>query len=266
MRVRPPAVAGQFYPSDAAQLKRDVDVLLAAHDYQPGAAALRGVIVPHAGYVYSGPVAAVGYVALRSISDQTSLVVVAGPAHRVYLEGVGTSTAEEWQTPLGAQPCAIREAEHLCAEFKIVEPRDDAHAPEHSIEVQVPFLQRVLTPGTAFLPLIVGHVGEAALAQVFDVYFGRPEVAIVVSTDLSHYLRYDVAQLKDRRTAANIAALRVDEISDDDACGSHPLRGMLWAARARSCSVDLLSLASSGDTQGPRDRVVGYGAFAVSER
>jgi AmmeMemoRadiSam system protein B len=264
MNVRHAAVAGQFYPEDAAELAHSVDRYIHSGLADVNASSIRGLIVPHAGHMYSGPVAGVAYWVLRKASDRIRTVVLVGPSHRVFLEGIGASLANEWVTPLGPVAIAQDETSKLLHEFDDVTVRDDAHAPEHSLEVQLPFLQRVLEPDWQLLPLVVGHVDSNVVAEVLEPYLTRPDAVVIVSTDLSHYLTYDDARQRDNATAWNIIERNVDHIYDDDACGAYPLRGALVAAKDRDCNIELLALANSGDTQGPRDRVVGYGAFAIT--
>lgn len=247
MRVREPAVAGTFYTADPDQLAREVRGYLAqaATGPQPP-----GVIVPHAGHVYSGPVAAHAYARLQ----RAQRVVLAGPAHFVPVRGMAAPVADVWRTPLG----------DVAIDHEAEVPRDDApHAPEHSLEVQLPFLQLQLDPGWRLLPILVGWAEATAVADVLEPFLADTDTIVVLSTDLSHYHPYAQAQVQDRRTAEHIVGRRWDLIADDDACGAYPLRGLLLAADRLGAPVHLLDLRNSGDTAGPHDRVVGYGAFAV---
>jgi AmmeMemoRadiSam system protein B len=264
MNIRHAAVAGQFYSDDPDELAHNVDSYIHSGLADVNANSLHGLIVPHAGYIYSGPVAGVAYWVLQKARSRIRTVVLAGPSHRVFLEGIGASLAAEWHTPLGPVAIAQDETSKLLHEFSAVNVRDDAHAPEHSLEVQLPFLQRVLDPDWQLLPLVVGHVDSNVMAEVLEPYLTRPDVVVIVSTDLSHYLTYDDARERDNRTAWNIIERNPDHIFDDDACGAYPLRGALVAAKEGDCNIELLALANSGDTQGSRDRVVGYGAFAIT--
>lgn len=247
MRVREPAVAGTFYTADPYDLAREVEGYLAqaADGLQPP-----GVIVPHAGHIYSGPVAAHAYTRLHAAQR----VVLAGPAHFVPIRGVVAPAADAWRTPLGMVP--IEQVEGL--------PRDDyPHAPEHSLEVQLPFLQVQLEPGWSLSPLLVGRADPGEVADILGPFLTDPDTIVVLSTDLSHYHGYAQARAQDARTAQHIVARRWDLIADDDACGAYPLRGLLLAADRLGMTVQQLDLRNSGDTAGPHDRVVGYGAFAV---
>lgn len=260
-RVRPPAVAGLFYPADPAQLAatldRALDVVVPVGEPPP-----KAVIAPHAGYVYSGPIAGVTYARLVPLRRIVDRVVLLGPAHRARVDGLAVPRADGFATPLGVVPVDA-ELRRRVLELRQVVADDRAHSGEHSLEVQLPFLQRVLDRFT-LLPLAVGGASDEEVAEVLDTVWGGPETLIVVSTDLSHYLAYDTAAARDRRTAASIVAAEPSRIGDDDACGAHPVRGLLVAARRRGLAVRLLDLRSSGDTAGDRDRVVGYGAFAVT--
>lgn len=252
MRVRQPAVAGRFYTGDPLDLAAEVDGYLAA---APAAATQpTGIIVPHAGHIYSGPVAAHAYRTLQ----RANRIVLAGPAHFVAFSGVVAPAAQVWRTPLGD----VGIDTDAIAELPVAVD-DYPHQPEHSLEVQVPFLQRQLEPGWMLLPLLVGRAGPQEVAEVLEVFLRDPDTVVVLSTDLSHYLPYHAAIDKDTATAARIVDRDWAGIADDDACGAYPLRGLLLAAARLDLDVCLLDLRNSGDTAGPRDRVVGYGAFAV---
>jgi AmmeMemoRadiSam system protein B len=261
-RIRPTAVAGTFYPSDPSALRSALDRAFA--DAAPPADRGRvpkAIVAPHAGYVYSGPVAATAYRAVAAARGSVRRVVVLGPAHRVFLRGVGLSGADAWASPLGEIALDTDGAAEL-ADLPFVAVDDAAHASEHSIEVHVPFVQAVLGD-VVLLPLVVGDATADEVAAVLDRLWDDDGTLVVVSTDLSHYERYEVATELDRRTAAAIAARRPDDVGDHDACGARPLRGLLRVAADRDLAVDALDLRNSGDTAGDRHRVVGYGAFAV---
>ncbi|HQR80390.1 MAG TPA: AmmeMemoRadiSam system protein B [Actinomycetota bacterium] len=252
MRVRQPAVAGQFYTGDPYELAREVDDYLAAAPVAQAQPA--GVIVPHAGHIYSGPVAAYSYATLR----RAERVVLAGPAHYVPVWGVVAPSVAFWRTPLGD----IEIDQQAIAASGV--PVDDyPHAPEHSLEVQLPFLQQRLEPGWRLFPLLVGRADPGDVADLLEGYLADPDTIVVLSTDLSHYHPYRAARARDEATAARIVKRDWQHIADQDACGAYPLRGLLLAAERLDLPVRLLDLRNSGDTAGPRDRVVGYGAFAV---
>ena len=256
--VRKPAVAGLFYPADADELSDLVDALLAD---APGASAPppKAVIAPHAGYIYSGPVAACAYARLAPVRKRIRRVLLLGPAHRVAFRGLACPSAESFETPLG-RIALDRAALGAIADLPGVVSRDDAHAEEHSLEVHLPFLQTLFHDFT-LVPLVVGDAPAAQVAAVIERLWGGTETAIVVSSDLSHYRSYDVAQRLDRATSRAIEGLRYEDIGYDDACGRAPVGGLLHAARARGLTAHTIDLRNSGDTAGPRDQVVGYGAY-----
>ncbi len=260
--VRPPAVAGFFYPADAATLTADVDGYLSVRPV-PVVSAPKAIIVPHAGYVYSAAVAGPAYAQIRQAADRIRRVVLLGPGHRVAIPGVAAPTADAFQTPLGTVPLD-RPSIHAIADLPYVELRDDAHREEHCLEVQLPFLQRVLGAFT-LVPLVVGGASPEQLAALLDRLWGGPETLIVISSDLSHYHDYDAAQDLDGKAAQAIESLSPDDLSADQACGRLPIAGMLLSAQRHNLSVDRLDLCNSGDTGGPRDRVVGYGSWAFRE-
>ncbi len=260
-RIRKAAVAGLFYPDDADELTATVadalDVSVPPDETPP-----KALIAPHAGYVYSGPTAGVAYARLRGLRDRIAHVVLIGPAHRAWVDGIAVSGADAFATPLG--PVEVDDGlRRRVLEVPGVVVDDRAHAAEHSLEVQLPFLLATLGRFTV-LPLAVGDASPHDVAVTLERVWGGPETLIVVSSDLSHYHDYATARARDARTAAAIVARDVAAIGDDDACGARPIRGLLLAAGRRGLEVRLLDLRSSGDTAGDRDRVVGYGAFAAS--
>jgi len=260
--VKPPAVAGSFYPGDEATLRSTVKGLLeraAACDL----AAPKALIAPHAGYMYSGPVAASVYARLHPARTRIERVVVLGPSHHIPFEGVAVSSAGVFETPLGRIPVDT-EWVNRALELPFVHCIDAAFAPEHSLEVHLPFLQQVLE-SFRLVPLVVGDADPNQIGRLIDHLWGGDETCIVVSSDLSHYLDYETAQRRDVATAAAIEALRFEDIGYDDACGRNGVRGLLQVARARGLEVETVDLRNSGDTAGGRDRVVGYGAWALAE-
>ncbi|MDA8093424.1 MAG: AmmeMemoRadiSam system protein B [Betaproteobacteria bacterium] len=259
--LRPAAMAGTFYPADAAALEGELAALLGAVRPYSGHHRPKAIIAPHAGYVYSGAVAAHAYAALRTAAPVVTRVVLLGPAHRVPLRGLALPGARAFATPLGLAEIddeAMARAQHMGI------PQDPgAHAFEHSLEVQLPFLQHVLG-GFTVLPLLVGHARADAVAETLDALWGGPETLIVVSSDLSHFLPYHEAQEADRQTAEAILALE-GNLTPDQACGAHAVNGFLQTARRRALAPNLLDLRNSGDTAGDPGRVVGYGSFAFFE-
>jgi hypothetical protein len=267
-------VAGRFYAGQPERLAAEVDAHLeaaraalarqrAVEDGSPWLAeGLVAVIAPHAGHVYSGPTAGFAYAVLDPALVRR--VVLLGPAHYVPVEGIGTSSAAAWRTPLGDVPLDQGVASDLLEHVDGVTPADDAHDPEHSLEVQLPFLQRVLDPGWTLVPLLVGADLPDAVAAVIARCSALPDTLVVVSTDLSHYLDHQAAVAHDERTIGAVLARRPESIGPSDACGRYPLRGLLTAALAHHWEVELLDARNSGDTAGDWDRVVGYAAFALT--
>ncbi len=256
--VREPAVAGSFYPLSARALAGEISTCLASvRPAENGAPKV--LIVPHAGYVYSGPVAASAYATLNGVADRIRRVVLLGPAHRVWVRGVALPNADAFRTPLGEIAVDAEAVARLRAMPQVVESQD-AHRLEHSLEVQLPFLQAVL-PSFALVPLVVGEATPEEVAEVIEALWGGDETLIVVSSDLSHYLPYREAKEVDRATADAILQGE-GPISHDQACGGTPINGLLLVAGRRRLQPRLLDLRNSGDTAGDRSRVVGYGAFA----
>jgi len=266
-RVRQPAVAGTFYPARPSELASAVDRYLDQAQAVSGQAAAlpapKAVIVPHAGYIYSGPVAARAYAAERHLAGTVERVVLLGPAHYAYLRGIAAPAADAFETPLG--PLEVdRAAISALAGLPEVVLDDAPHGPEHCLEVQLPFLRQTLGP-IAIVPLLVGDIEPEPVARVLKRLWGGRETLIVVSTDLSHYHSYEEARRLDAATAAAIEALEGAGLGLEDACGSRALAGLLRVARNSRLAIERLDLRNSGDTAGPRDRVVGYGAWALRE-
>lgn len=257
-RARPPAVAGTFYPRRADELRALVDELLAAAP--GGGPAPKALVAPHAGYVYSGPVAASAYARLRGAKG-IERVVLFGPAHRAWVRGLATSAADAFATPLGDVPID-RGAVARLERVPFVGPDDRAHAAEHSLEVQLPFLQ-VALGAFELVPAVVGEASAAEVEAALEAVWGGPETLVVVSTDLSHYHDYETARRMDAATARAITALDAAGVGDEQACGRAPLRGLLARAARLGLRCEELDRRSSGDTAGPRAEVVGYGAFAL---
>jgi AmmeMemoRadiSam system protein B len=258
--IRSPAVAGSFYPESPQRLAEAVQSYLAAAEAPADAAAPKALIAPHAGYVYSGPTAGVAYARIAPARERIERVVLLGPAHRVPVAGLAAPGADAFATPLGEIPLDRESLERLL-ELPQVSLLDAAHALEHSLEVQLPFLQTVLG-GFSLVPLVVGEARPEEVAQVLESVWNGPETLIVVSSDLSHYQGYAAAQRMDAATARAIEALRPQEIRYDDACGRVPIQGLLVTARRKGLRAHTLDVRNSGDTAGPRDTVVGYGAWA----
>ncbi len=261
--TRPAAVAGMFYPREPGRLGAEVRELLARADARHADVAPKVLVVPHAGYRYSGAVAATGYRQIEGLAGRVTRVVLIGPAHRVALRGLAAPASTAFETPLGPVPVDVDAIDRL-ADLPQVLRDDRAHTAEHALEVQLPFLQAVLGSGFRLVPLVVGRADAADVAEVLERLWGGPETLIVVSTDLSHYLPDEAARLTDRHTASRIAALATD-LDPYEACGAHALNGALLCARRHGLRAELLDLRNSGDTSGDRQRVVGYASLALRE-
>jgi len=264
-RVRPAAVAGLFYPDDPRALADVVDSVMRANHLGPGEPAPKALIAPHAGYPFSGPIAASAYATLGPAAATIRRVVLLGPAHRVALEGMAVPTVTAFATPLGEVPLDA-ELVDVALQCRHVVADDAPHADEHGIEVHLPFLQRVLgLTGWTLLPIVVGRTDAEVVAELLEAVWGGPETLVIVSTDLSHYHPHDTARNVDAATAGAILARRGAAIRPSDACGVYPLRGLLAVAEHHGLDLMLLDLRTSADTAGEPSRVVGYGAFSVSE-
>ncbi len=281
--VRPPAVAGQFYPDNPAELRRIVENFLreavVAWESRPCAstrsktlethgrdarATIKAVIAPHAGYVYSGPIAASAYAQLAHARDTVKRIVLLGPSHYVLFDGLAASGATAFATPLGTVPVDTTAITEICSRLPQVSVRDDAHVDEHALEVQLPFLQVVLAD-FKIIPLLVGEASDDEVTAVIEALWGGDETRFVISSDLSHYHDYDTAQQTDSETARAIESLDRKALGDDRACGCRPICGLLSAAKERGMRCRTVDLRNSGDTSGERARVVGYGAFVFTE-
>ncbi len=256
--IRPTAVAGMFYPADRDELHQMVTGFLsgaAVSDEAPP----KALIAPHAGYIYSGPVAASAYARLAPLRDTIRRVVLLGPSHRVGFIGIAASSADYFHTPLGDVPLDKALLEQVTA-IPGVQQFDQAHQMEHSLEVHLPFLQEVLGE-FSLLPLVVGDARPEEVAEVLRAVWGGEETLIVVSSDLSHYHDYATAQRMDRATSSAIEQLNPKLIGYENACGRTPLSGLLLVAKEKQLHAETIDLRNSGDTAGPRDQVVGYGAY-----
>lgn len=261
--VRPPAVAGTFYPRDPAELRSAVEAHLREATVPSVRPAPKAVIAPHAGYLYSGPIAGSAFQALDATARETvERVVLLGPSHYVPIRGLALPGHPRFATPLGeiaVQPEGAQASLRL-PQVRVI---PEAHTREHSLEVELPFLQ-VLFGDFDLVPLVAGEASGEEVAEVLDQLWGGPETVIVISSDLSHYLPYEAAQKEDRSTADEILALG-GPLHARQACGAIPVNGLLTAARRRGLVPELLDLRNSADTAGDPSRVVGYGAFAFHE-
>ncbi len=261
LNVRMPAVAGAFYPAQRQALTHDVLALLAARPAPVDAPSPKAIIVPHAGYIYSGTTAALAYGRLSKLRDSVRRVILLGPVHRVPVRGLALPDADCFATALG-QVEIDQEARTAIASMPQVVVSAAAHAQEHSLEVQLPFLQSVLQE-FKLLPLAVGDASAAEVAEVLEALWGGAETLIVISSDLSHFLPYAQAQATDRQTAQQIMNLQC-VITHQQACGATPVNGLLMAARRHGLTPELIGLCNSGDSAGDRARVVGYASFAFA--
>ncbi|MCX7192123.1 MAG: AmmeMemoRadiSam system protein B [Proteobacteria bacterium] len=258
--VRPPAVAGMFYPADAGELAHQVQAFL--DRARPFDLNVKALIVPHAGYLYSGAIAATAYATLRAVSKKIRRVILLGPTHRVAVRGLALPGADAFETPLGRIKLD-QEAAYAISHLPQVVVSAAVHAQEHSLEVQLPFLQSVLADFT-LLPLAVGMANADEVAEALESLWGGEETLIVISSDLSHYLPYATSQRVDLETVQAILNLE-QPISHERACGGTPVSGLILAARRHHLTPHLLDLRNSGDTAGDRDRVVGYAALAFTQ-
>lgn len=271
--TRQPAVAGMFYPADRQQLHDDVsqylnDALGLRTDSRADDVVPKAIIVPHAGYIYSGPVAASAYARLLPARDRIHRVVLLGPSHRVPFRGLAISSADSFATPLG-EIRIDQEATALIADLPQVHLLDEAHAQEHSLEVHLPFLLEVLDD-FLLVPLVVGEARPTEVAEVLERLWSGPETLIVISSDLSHYHDYATAQQLDKATSEAIESLQPESIHSEDACGCVPVSGLLHLARKHGLHASTVDLRNSfdtagDDTAGSKDRVVGYGAYVFNE-
>lgn len=263
--IREPQLAGTWYPGDAGALVMAVDDYIAsAEKLAPERLdRLKAVIAPHAGYRYSGPVAGSAYAQVAAIGERISRVVLFGPSHHVGFRGLAVSGADAYRTPLGTVPIDRDAVRHLTG-LPFVRPMDAAHVPEHSLEIHLPFLQRILGD-FSLVPVVTGDASPSEVAEALAHLWGGPETLIVISTDLTHFLDYHTARRIDAATSSAITGCRPDAIGDDHACGRVGLKGLLEIGRRHFINVDVLDLRNSGDTSGRRDQVVGYGSWAATD-
>jgi len=260
-KVRPPAAAGLFYAGDPDRLQAHVAELIRAVEASAGIPP-KALIAPHAGYVYSGSVAAQAFARLRPGAHAIKRVVLIGPAHFVPVRGIAAPTVDAFATPLGRIPV---DRQALAAIADLVVEADAPHAPEHSLEVELPFLQALLPSFAALVPLVIGDASAQEVAEVLRRLWGGPETAIVVSSDLSHYHDYDTARRLDAATAAAIERGEWQSLGPSEACGFLAVAGLIVETNRRGLAPRQLALCNSGDTAGGRERVVGYGAWMVNE-
>ncbi|HVR29364.1 MAG TPA: AmmeMemoRadiSam system protein B [Thermoanaerobaculia bacterium] len=258
--TRRAAVAGLFYPAPGRELRATVRGLL--DGASPSGPPPKAVIAPHAGYPYSGPVAASAFRCAAARRAAIRRVVLVGPSHFVRFAGVASSGALAFETPLGTVEVDTIAQDALSA-LPFVTALPEAHAREHCLEVELPFLQEILGP-FRIVPLVVGDATTEEVGRALELAWGGDETLVVVSSDLSHYHDYDTARTIDAATARAIEELRFADIEPEHACGSLAIRGLLWVARRKGLRAATLDLRSSGDTAGPRHEVVGYGAWTLA--
>ena len=258
--TRQPAVAGSFYPADPHELRHMLERYLQAAPAD--ATAPSAMIAPHAGYVFSGPVAASGYARLLRSGHHYRRVIILGPAHRVAFSGLATTSASAFATPLG-DVVVDREAIEAIAGLPQVQELDEAHRLEHCLEVQLPFLQLTLSDFSV-IPLVVGDASAGEICEVIEALWTGPDTLVIVSSDLSHYHDYETATRLDSETTRQIEELDYQGIAFDQACGRNPVSGLLLFAQRHGLSATTLDLRNSGDTAGPRDQVVGYGTYVFN--
>lgn len=280
-RIRLPAVAGLFYPVHPDELAETVDKLIeqarsSADSKAEGATRstpestpetiahrIKALIVPHAGYIYSGATAAEAFKLLQGQAGEIQRIVLLGPSHRVGFQGMALSTANQFRTPLGDIPLDVDLAKSL-EQLPDVQFLDAAHDQEHSLEVQLPFLQRLLN-NFLLLPVVVGEAEQDSISQLLEHIWQLPNTLIIISSDLSHFLTYNDANMLDRQTCVAITKLAPADISYEQACGRNPVKGLLVSAKKHGLVPLTLALCNSGDTAGDKQRVVGYGAWAFIE-
>jgi len=265
--IRPPAVAGTFYPNDADILRSEIDGLMDAalhSDAVSGDVSPKAIIVPHAGLMFSGSLAALGFATVRALKDTIKRIVIIGPAHRMAFQGIALARADQFATPLGNMRCDLPALQKALA-LPHVQMLDDAHTREHGLEIELPFIQRLFGEDAdiGIVPLLVSRCSPRQVHEVIEKLWGGPETLIVISSDLSHFHDYDTAKKMDNRTRAMIENFDAENIDTNDACGALPVAGMLIAARNRGMKIKTLGMRNSGDVTGDKSRVVGYGAWAV---
>ncbi len=256
---REPAVAGTFYPADPTTLSRMLSDFL--RDAKTDGRAPKAIIAPHAGYIYSGPIAASAYARLKPAKDKITRVVLLGPSHRVYFEGLAVTGADTFTTPLGEIEIDKQAVESL-KDLPFVGYLEQAHALEHSLEVHLPFLQQTLSH-FKLVPIVAGDASADQTSQVINQLWGGDETLIVVSSDLSHYHDYATAQRLDKQTSELIEHLDYNKLSPDGACGKVAVGGLLKTLKEKVLNIKTIDLRNSGDTAGDKNRVVGYGAYVV---
>ena len=261
MTTRPAAVANMFYPGDPGVLHDDIQSYIA--EANPDTSIPKAIISPHAGYIYSGPTAAHAYAQLQQAKDIITRVVLLGPCHRVAIRGLAAPSVDFFETPLGIIPLDQVAIKQLLT-LSQVQVSDLAHQLEHSLEVQLPFLQEILDD-FSLIPLVVGDATAKEVSEVIEQLWGGNETLIVISSDLSHFHDYETARVIDSKTCDAIVSFDSKAINHESACGRNPVNGLLESAKKRNMKVTTLDICNSGDTAGTKDKVVGYGAWMFEE-
>ncbi|MBF0279235.1 MAG: AmmeMemoRadiSam system protein B [SAR324 cluster bacterium] len=261
--IRPPAVANSFYPGDPAILRAQIKNYLEEVPVEQKKIP-KAIIVPHAGYIYSGPIAAYAYKALVAAKSVIKRVVLLGPAHRVQVSGIAAPSSAFFSTPFGEIPVDQAAIDKLVQRFEYVQFLDRAHVSEHSLEVHLPFLQEALDR-FSLIPFLVGNASGPEVGAVLDALWGGPETLVVISSDLSHYHSYQEAKLLDQRTAEIIEQFKGEKLDYESACGRNPIKGLLAVAPKYHLQIERVDLRSSGDTAGSKDQVVGYGSWILTQ-
>ena len=262
--IRHAAVAGMFYPSEPSELNAIVHALFQSAETESSIDTSRcpkAIIAPHAGYIYSGPTAAMAYQCLQNCRDQYHRVVLLGPSHRVAFNGMALSSADQYETPLGTIPLDTETIRAL-EDVDFVAINNQAHQDEHSLEVHLPFLQSTLNE-FSLVPIVVGDIDPAKVAKILERFENDPHTLIVISTDLSHFREYNIAKQRDQDTSNAILNYDYNAIGYHDACGRNPVNGALYWAQQHHHPIKLIDLRNSGDTAGDKDRVVGYAAYHI---
>lgn len=259
MHTRNPAVAGSFYPDKSSELSSSIQNYLDTTETTAGQILPQAMIVPHAGYIYSGLIAASAYIQLTPFAKQITRVVLLGPCHHIPFLGIASSSVDFFQTPLGNIPLDRKIIDKL-NELPFVQTHDEAHRQEHSLEVQLPFLQKIL-PEFSLVPLVIGQADDEQVSTVIETLWQEHNTLFLISSDLSHFLDYERAKECDHATCEAITELKPEKIHYEQACGRSAIAGMLLSAKKHHLNVQTLDLRNSGDTAGSKDRVVGYGSW-----
>lgn len=261
--IRPATVAGSFYPASSKQLSNMIEQAFKLAAPPPHPRRPKALIVPHAGFIYSGAIAASAYQYIIPYRDVIKRIVLIGPSHRVAFYGLALSSADYFETPLGTIE-VDQNAQKLLLEIEGVHIIDEAHAAEHSLEVQLPFLQHILGHFT-LIPIVAGDTKPELVSQVIETFWDEPQTLILISSDLSHYHDYESAKILDNATSQAIVHLDLNHLDSNHACGCIGIRGLLYFAQHHEVKASIIDLRNSGDTAGNKDSVVGYGAYLFEE-